>query len=142
MDLQQHYKSDWHRYNLKRREANLPMLNEIDFNARLEAALALRKEREGREERSGVDHWKDKNDTKKNKKKNNKKQLGKQHKRKPAFANNRREEQINISEDLQEEEEEEEETTSSQAMDEDEEESPDINPSQSLFNNHISTSPT
>ena len=144
MDLQQHYKSDWHRYNLKRREANLPMLNEIDFNARLEAALALRKEREGREERSGVDHWKDKNDTKKNKKKNNKKQLGKQHKRKPAFANNRREEQINISEDLQEEEEEEEdedETTSSQAMDEDEEESPDINPSQSLFNNHISTSP-
>ena len=48
-ELQSHYKSDWHRYNLKRREANLPMLNESDFNARLEAAMALRKEREGRE---------------------------------------------------------------------------------------------
>ena len=57
-DLQAHYKSDWHRYNLKRRENNLPMLNEQEFNARLEAALALRKEREGREERTGLDHLK------------------------------------------------------------------------------------
>jgi hypothetical protein len=57
-ELQTHYKSDWHRYNLKRRENNLPMLNEEEFNARLEAALALRKEREGREERSGLDHLK------------------------------------------------------------------------------------
>jgi pre-60S factor REI1 len=57
-DLQTHYKSDWHRYNLKRRENGLPMLNEEEFNARLEAALALRREREGREERCGLDHLK------------------------------------------------------------------------------------
>ena len=41
-DIADHYKSDWHRYNLKRREAGLPMLREEDFKARLEAALALR----------------------------------------------------------------------------------------------------
>ena len=34
------------------------MLNEEEFTARLEAALALRKEREGREERGGLDHLK------------------------------------------------------------------------------------
>ena len=34
------------------------MLNEEEFTARLEAALALRREREGREERTGLDHLK------------------------------------------------------------------------------------
>ena len=34
-DIADHYKSDWHRYNLKRREAGLPMLREEDFKARL-----------------------------------------------------------------------------------------------------------
>jgi pre-60S factor REI1 len=58
LELQTHYKSDWHRYNLKRRENGLSMLNEEEFNVRLEAALALRREREGREERSGLDHLK------------------------------------------------------------------------------------
>merc|ERR1719329_1365467 len=67
-ELQDHYKSDWHRYNLKRRDAGLPMLNEEDFTVRYEAAVALRKEREGREERSGVDHRKDKTKSKKPKK--------------------------------------------------------------------------
>eukprot|EP00560_Eucampia_antarctica_P009292 CAMPEP_0197827624 /NCGR_PEP_ID=MMETSP1437-20131217/4363_1 /TAXON_ID=49252 ORGANISM="Eucampia antarctica, Strain CCMP1452" /NCGR_SAMPLE_ID=MMETSP1437 /ASSEMBLY_ACC=CAM_ASM_001096 /LENGTH=502 /DNA_ID=CAMNT_0043428545 /DNA_START=110 /DNA_END=1618 /DNA_ORIENTATION=- len=57
-DLANHYKSDWHKYNLKRREAGMAMLEEEDFCARLEAALALRKEREGRELRTGKDHLK------------------------------------------------------------------------------------
>ena len=63
-ELAEHYKSDWHKYNLKRREAGLPLLREEDFRARLEAALALRQEREGREERSGKDHLKNKKDHK------------------------------------------------------------------------------
>merc|ERR1719276_685196 len=69
-ELQDHYKSDWYRYNLKRREAGLPMLNEDDFTLRLEAALALRKEKNG----------------KKKDKKKNKQQARKEHRRKPAFA--------------------------------------------------------
>ena len=40
-ELAAHYASDWHRYNLKRREAGLPLLGESDFQARYEAALAL-----------------------------------------------------------------------------------------------------
>jgi pre-60S factor REI1 len=39
--LAEHYKTDWHKYNLKRRQANLPVLLEPDFQARLEAAKAL-----------------------------------------------------------------------------------------------------
>mmetsp|Transcript_32755 Transcript_32755/g.68640 ORF Transcript_32755/g.68640 Transcript_32755/m.68640 type:complete len:499 (-) Transcript_32755:75-1571(-) len=150
-DLQQHYKSDWHRYNLKRREAGLPMLNETDFNARLEAAVALRKEREGREERTGVDHRKDKSKGKKEKK--NKKQQGKSHKRKPAFAKNRAEGETNLTNDSVEESEE---TTSpvaepmqadvvDDADDDDassmDESQPEINPCQSLFDNHVSDTP-
>ena len=45
-ELADHYKSDWHKYNLKRREAGLPLLGEQDFQARWEAALALRAEKE------------------------------------------------------------------------------------------------
>jgi len=44
-ELQAHYKSDWHRYNLKRREANLQPITELEFKARLEAALALRRKK-------------------------------------------------------------------------------------------------
>ena len=66
-ELAEHYKSDWHKYNLKRREAGLPLLREEDFKARLEAALALRQEREGRDERSGKDHLKNKKDHKRKK---------------------------------------------------------------------------
>jgi hypothetical protein len=64
-ELAEHYKSDWHKYNLKRREAGLPLLKEADFQARWEAALALKKEKELKA-RSGTDHIK-------NSKKNNKK---------------------------------------------------------------------
>ncbi|KAL7494537.1 hypothetical protein ACHAWT_003404 [Skeletonema menzelii] len=133
-ELQEHYKSDWHRYNLKRREAELPMLNEADFNTRLEAAVALRKEREGREARSGADHRKDKS----NKTKKSKKQAKKEHRRKPMYA--KREDDLTTAQDDNEEnndmdrEEEEEEMA-------EEEEQPEINPCQSLFDSHISKSP-
>lgn len=67
-ELQEHYKSDWHRYNLKRREAGLPLLNESDFTARLEAALALRNERQPHEEKNGTSHLKSDKEHKKKKK--------------------------------------------------------------------------
>lgn len=111
------------------------MLNEADFNTRLEAAVALRKEREGREERSGADHRKDKS---KKSKKNKKQQAKKEHKRKPMYA--KREEAVqddneeNTDMDREEEEEEVEEMA-------EEEEQPEINPCQSLFDSHISKSP-
>jgi pre-60S factor REI1 len=58
-ELAEHYKSDWHKYNLKRREAGLPLLEEADFQARWEAALALRKEKEAKA-KTGTDHLKHK----------------------------------------------------------------------------------
>lgn len=64
-ELAEHYKSDWHKYNLKRREAGLPLLKEDDFKARWEAALALKKEKEAKAQ-SGTDHIK--NSKKKTKK--------------------------------------------------------------------------
>lgn len=42
--LQAHYKSDWHRYNLKRKVAGLPPLPKDQFEARKAAALAARAE--------------------------------------------------------------------------------------------------
>ena len=33
-----HYKSEWHRYNLKRKTAQLPMVSEAEFEARKAAA--------------------------------------------------------------------------------------------------------
>mmetsp|Transcript_5979 Transcript_5979/g.17005 ORF Transcript_5979/g.17005 Transcript_5979/m.17005 type:complete len:451 (+) Transcript_5979:281-1633(+) len=68
-EIAEHYKSDWHKYNLKRREAGLPLLEEKEFQMRLEAALALRKEKE---KKNGTDHFKDVN-SKKSKKKLEKK---------------------------------------------------------------------
>ena len=64
-ELAAHYKSDWHRYNLKRREAGLPVLLEMDFEARLAAAKAVRNEN-AKKGGSGTDHLKN---GKKNKKK-------------------------------------------------------------------------
>jgi pre-60S factor REI1 len=51
------YKSDWHKYSLKQREAGLPLLKEADFTAPWEAVLALRKEKEAKEH-SGTNHIK------------------------------------------------------------------------------------
>jgi len=67
-ELQAHYRSDWHRYNLKRRQAGLPMLLEPDFEARLQAANALLRDKKEK----GRDHLKKPNagSNKKNKKKN------------------------------------------------------------------------
>lgn len=123
-ELQDHYKSDWHRYNLKRRDAGLPMLNEEDFTVRYEVAVALRKEREGREERSGVDHRKDKTKSKKSKKGQQQK---KSNKRQPAFA--KRNEAIAVESSEADEgsamqEDEAADGVSNQAM---EEEAPKIN---------------
>lgn len=74
-ELAEHYKSDWHKYNLKRREAGLVLLEKADFTARLEAAKAMREERAGREERSGKDHLK-KGSTGGKKKKDKKTKVG------------------------------------------------------------------
>ena len=72
-ELAEHYKSDWHKYNLKRREANLPLLVESEFQARWEAALALRQEQQKASSIAGKAHLKNKNNKKDNKKQNNKK---------------------------------------------------------------------
>ena len=146
-ELAQHYKSDWHRYNLKRREAGLPMLREADFQARLDAALALRKEREQREERSGTGHLKQggggkggKNKGKKDKKKNSKKEKNEQRKAKHEDDNTSDAEQAQQAETVNDD----------NKMDEDQPESstgggedptPAIDPCQSLFDNTLHRSP-
>jgi len=57
-ELALHNKSDLHKYNLKRKESNLPPLNEHDFQARLRAAMAVKRERELMKEKSGTAHLK------------------------------------------------------------------------------------
>lgn len=42
--LHEHYRSEWHRYNLKRKVAGLAPLSKADFDARKAAALAARAE--------------------------------------------------------------------------------------------------
>ncbi|KAL7490158.1 hypothetical protein ACHAW6_015891 [Cyclotella cf. meneghiniana] len=142
LELQTHYKSDWHRYNLKRRENGLPMLNEEDFNARLEAALALRREREGREERSGVDHLKDGKRSARANKEANKRGGRKENRRKPAFA--KREERSEESPEnfVTQENADAEMTHADEELEEqmEEDDLPEINPNQSLFDNHVSPS--
>ena len=64
-EIANHYKSDWHKYNLKRREAGLPLVEEKEFQMRLEAALAMRKEKE---KKNGTDHIKNINSKKMKKK--------------------------------------------------------------------------
>jgi hypothetical protein len=55
-EIADHYKSDWHKYNLKRREAGLPLLEEREFVSRWEAAMALKQEKE--KLKNGKDHIK------------------------------------------------------------------------------------
>ncbi|KAL3785862.1 hypothetical protein HJC23_008750 [Cyclotella cryptica] len=146
LELQTHYKSDWHRYNLKRRENGLPMLNEEDFNARLEAALALRREREGREERSGVDHLKDGKRGGKANKEGTKRGGRKENRRKPAFA--KREERSEepqvdvVTEEIVDAEITNADEEQEVEMEDQEEDQPEIDPNQSLFDNHVSPSLT
>jgi pre-60S factor REI1 len=130
-ELAEHYKSDWHKYNLKRREANMPMLTNDEFSARLEAAMALRREREGREARSGKDHLKDKSATssKKDKKKANQRISKRQV---------RLQERQGISAPVVEETNEEETEYMEEETEVEQEEPPEINPKQSLFDKHIS----
>ena len=133
-ELAEHYKSDWHKYNLKRREANMPMLTHEEFSARLEAAMALRREREGRKARSGMDHLKDKSGSKnkKDKKKNN----GEDRVSKRQLRQQERQGKMKVPAEEKETEEnmmEEEETDIVQ------EEPPEIDPNQSLFDKFISS---
>jgi pre-60S factor REI1 len=50
--LAEHYRSDWHRYNLKRKEAGLPVLSETDFQIRLQAAQALQLEKKQQQQQN------------------------------------------------------------------------------------------
>lgn len=152
-ELADHYKSDWHKYNLKRREMNMTMLTYEAFNARLEAALALKKEREMMDERSGKDHLK--KDKKKSKKKDKKKSgssSSSNHsngdgERKLSKRQLRQEERKGIisapnnENTIQEEDlETMDETPSNNVQEEKEDEPPVIDPKQCLFDNHISES--
>lgn len=71
-ELADHYKSDWHKYNLKRREAGLPLLEENEFQARWQAALALKREKDQQQQQfgrgGGTAHLKKKKNPKFNKK--------------------------------------------------------------------------
>lgn len=107
-ELADHYKSDWHKYNLKRREAGLPLLEEADFKARWEAALALRKDKEGKSNQ-GTDHIKG------SKKKKNKKNHAASH-TDPTDS----------------------ETSKAQKKTVESQENPDIEPKQCLFDSHVS----
>ena len=136
-EIAQHYKSDWHKYNLKRREAGMAMLSFHDFNARLEAAMAIRKEREGKEERSGKDHLKDKSSDVAGKKKNK----AKKQNQKLSKRQQRRQEKNGDDLDLKSQivEDDDDNNDYTESMEESEEEiPPEIDPCQSLFDKHIS----
>jgi pre-60S factor REI1 len=67
-ELADHYKSDWHRYNLKRREAGLPLLLHDDFMARWQAAQAMRQDKLKQQQQNKTDHLSQKNKQKKQQK--------------------------------------------------------------------------
>lgn len=126
-ELAQHYKSDWHKYNLKRREAGLQLLQESDFLARWEAALALKKDKEGKAKNSGTDHIKAGGSSKAYKK----------HKNKPTAVTA----DISYKMDTTPAGTEAEVEIKTPAPKEIEpQEKPEINPKQSLFDNHTSDS--
>ena len=135
-DLADHYKSDWHKYNLKRREAGLILLEENEFQARLKAALALRQEKE---KKNGTDHIKDRN------KKNYAKKHGVNNKQNKSRSNSN-------NHDSSDDSKMEEEEASTTSEDDGEnikmsrlpasllksQENPEIDPQQSLFDQHRS----
>ena len=138
-ELADHYKSDWHKYNLKRREAGLPLLREADFEARLEAALALKKEREGREQRTGTDHLKKKREKKNQQVDSPKEPAGVTIKSQaPAYDRIKKKgEEEAIDQSEADEMVVEESTDETQK---EEEEAPVIEPRQCLFDKHMSPS--
>jgi pre-60S factor REI1 len=142
-EIAQHYKSDWHKYNLKRREAGLALLKEADFQLRLETALALRKEREGREERTGKDHLKNGKESKKKKEKGGQgTKLGGATAVSQAGAYDRMKvapgEGTEETKEAMDDDDAAVDVPEGQEMEE-EEEAPDINPYQCLFDKHISS---
>jgi pre-60S factor REI1 len=149
-ELADHYKSDWHKYNLKRREAGLPLLLEADFNARLAAALSLRQGQE--EERNGTSHLK-KGKKQKQKNKNNNKNVpssgnGVVAKSQAAAYDKMKEDDADKNDETKEEENETMETdeleNEQHAMHDAEKEDGDddivIDPKQCLFDHHFSAS--
>lgn len=65
--LREHYKTDWHRYNLKRKVAGLPPISALSFTKRREAALALRAQ--SSEPEKGTSHLNKSKQSKKQRKK-------------------------------------------------------------------------
>lgn len=134
-EIADHYKSDWHKYNLKRREAGLPLVEEREFQMRLEAALAMRKEQE---KKNGTSHIKDIN-SKKNKKKQDQKAkklaTAKQQASGPSYSSSDAEMK---SEDKTEEQEAPRSRIPAALAES--QENPEIDPLQSLFDNHKSKS--
>ena len=138
-ELADHYKSDWHKYNLKRREAGLPLLCEADFQARLAAAMSLRQQ--DQDVRNGTNHLKKgkKQKQKKTDKPNGaegvtiKAQAAAYEEKKKAEAEDHMETEEDSPEKVDQEEEEEEETP-------DENENVVIDPKQCLFDQHFSAS--
>ena len=125
-ELAEHYKSDWHKYNLKRREAGLPLLEEADFRARWEAALAMRKEKEAKMH-AGTGHLKNKD--KARNKKAKQKQLQQQQEEQTASTA-----PVGADGDMVVEEPRKKISAELAAS----QENPDIDPKQSLFDNHTS----
>jgi pre-60S factor REI1 len=141
-ELAEHYKSDWHKYNLKRREAGLALLEETDFQARWEAALALRKEKE-RKAHNGTDH------IKASKKKNKKSQKQERTSTdEPIAPKAPREAPIEAPKEALTEKVVKVNTPQNEngytfqvfVADDDAKTAPEINPKQSLFDSHISDS--
>ena len=126
-ELAEHYKSDWHKYNLKRREAGLPLLLEADFQARLEAAKALRQEKT-----AGKQHLKA---GKKNRKPKKAKQATENATPEPT-ADSPDEPVKSVGTEGQEEEEEATPNPSTKQMEE--EAAIEIEPRQCLFDKHYS----
>eukprot|EP00538_Stauroneis_constricta_P004537 CAMPEP_0119553504 /NCGR_PEP_ID=MMETSP1352-20130426/6242_1 /TAXON_ID=265584 /ORGANISM="Stauroneis constricta, Strain CCMP1120" /LENGTH=465 /DNA_ID=CAMNT_0007599931 /DNA_START=30 /DNA_END=1427 /DNA_ORIENTATION=- len=131
-ELADHYKSEWHKYNLKRREAGLAMLEEADFQARWEAALALRQENDA-QSKAGRDHIKADKKSSKSKKRSTNKDAGRiTDKAGGAVSSNPgtggHAPPTKLSPEAQ---------AHAQRMAESQE-NPDINPKQSLFDSHKS----
>jgi pre-60S factor REI1 len=123
-ELAEHYKSDWHKYNLKRREAGLPLLGEVDFQARWEAALALRQEKE---KSFGTDHIKNE---KKKKQAKQQQQLKKKLQQKQNASTDHNGDKV-MEEPTPKPKQLPDALAKSQ-------ENPDIDPKQSLFDSHRS----